>query len=407
MRVRSGLSKTLRTIFAATVLAMPLSAPDDALARKETSPRPPIPSIAVRSENNTSKNADARLDYMSRCFRPSTGQGRDRAPEIAGVLDAVDQNSKLGRAILERASDADIVFCVESPEKNANGAAAVFRPGLNIVGLDVNGLAEEKATLATHEAMHGVQRAGGLGMPSPGGNLENRVRDLLYEEAAAKTSEIIFAFEARRNGHLEYWEYFKGFVGGAQTLGDFQQAFDAKMKEPDASYDDGLKAGGAVTWQNVMKNDYFLDFYMTRAFINYSVALNRGDFDGKPILGPGDFPDRAVLSGKVNEDFNFTEDVIPPDSHALFARNRRMYFAFQRIEIDRTRRIHGSEDGRTRRQVAKARAEGNPYMNVNLNLAQRHFLANKSGLGLTDIMDKMADELRRNQPPRPDYPGLR
>lgn len=406
--VRNGLSKTLRITFAAVVLSLPLGHAGESLAGKPATPKAPIPSISVRNENNTSKNSDQRLNLFSgRCFRPATGQGRERASEIAGIIDNIDLSSKMGQLLVERASESDIVVCSERSGKNKVDGAAGFYSNWNVVGLDMNGSDEEKATLAVHEILHGVQKSNGLVSENPFASLESAARKLLYEEAAAKSAEIIFAFEAKRNGDSRYWNYYQGFVGGPEMLGAFESAYESKRKDPDSTYEDGLKAGGVVTWQNVMKNRFFLDFYLMRAFVDYSDKLERGAFDSKPILSHGEFPERGHLSGKITDDFNFTENAVLPEGDAIFGGNHKMYFAFQRIEIERCKRIYGSDDSRTHRLLSKARAEKNPYLAVNTKTAVRNFLKEPSGRSLTDVMDKMAEISQKMQPLKQDYPGLK
>ncbi|MDE1152420.1 MAG: hypothetical protein PW788_07780 [Micavibrio sp.] len=357
---------------------------------------------AVPSDLLKSMTEKERLQfYMNRFCFTADQRANDNNPDRAHLVTALDTLSALtymGRPLIDLAVDSKLHFCA-LPHLPA-GTAAQYMAGYDFVAATRNAAPQGEVLDLAHEITHAAQGRQGLLNYSYYWDIESRVRRNLVDEAAPVAMEYAVAYEKKLNGDDSYWTYLKAHTASSAYTDPanhlaFETAYNAGIASGKTQAD-ALRDGAHVVFERVFNSPEWRNFYLNSELNSYLSDLADGKFRQFPTIQRNGFDDNDVANAsKVGDLPGFTAGAEVPSYAQLLNHDQKMAWAYEAVDLARLRQSLGADAPEVQQLAAKAAADKNPYLTLDLAEVSRRAEAAKWDTGLQytyRIMDKMLTE---------------
>lgn len=378
----------LKKIFAAAAAAFSLSGVLSACSVSAVRPTPPEdlqPDYTQKYE----MRPHVQKDLDANCVRfDAPDAKKETAPTLTSFIQDMKKGGVIGKELATFSAREDFYLC--ACKLNDGILGKVFR-NTGVVAASFGKSQDITLRTAEHEMMHHKQFDNGIFMLFDGWDLTSWTSSLLFMESAAYTSEIIFTFELNNGDEAKTLAAFAEEQSMQERAKYFIDVF-SQARRNGLDHNQSLEWAGSKTWQHVMTHQKFIDHYADTLLGMQIEDLVDGNLqdEGKRVISKM----HAVLSGYVNDDFNFTQHVQVPDGTTLFGKNKDMVFAVEAVEIARARHFLGKDNPDVLRRLKKAEAAGNPFLHTDITEVRKT-------LGRAD--NKLsALEAMKQAPQRPD-----
>lgn len=387
----------LKKIFAAAAAAFSLSGFLSACTLPAVKPQvlpedlPPDYTQKYEMRHHVQKDLDAN------CVRfDAPDVKKEKAPALTSFIADMKKGGVVGRELADFSAREDFYLCACKLSDGILGK--VFR-NTGVVATASGKSKDITLRTAEHEMMHHKQFDNGIFMLFDGWDLTSWTASLLFMESAAYTSEVIFTFELNGGDEAKTLAAFAEEESMQERARHFIDNFH-QARRNGLGHNQALEWAGSKTWQHVMTHQKFVDHYADTLLGMQIEDLVDGNLqdEGKRVISKM----HALLSGYVNDDFNFTQHVRVPDGDRLFGKNREMAFAVEAVEIARARHFLGKDNPDVAARMKKAQAAGNPFLNTDITHVRKILGQPDNKLSALDAM--------KQAPQRPDgldvTPGL-
>lgn len=339
-----------------------------------------------------------RTYFMSKLCFDAGGKagGEARQQELADALDDLSKIRATGAALVNMAIEDKLKVC--ALQHLPTGVAAQYLPSLDTVVASHQEPREERALKMAHEILHAAQ--GQLALLSHGYNwdIDSRVKGGLGIEAAAQAVEFLVAFEAHVAGDDRYWKHVQSL--GGTTYGDaeiykrMQQAYD-NAKSGAKTEDEALRLAGRAAFERIFDSANWRDFYLDLELQSYLSDVVHNSFAGKGAPAAGFTQAEVDFAGLAGGRPSFTAGATMPAASDLIAKNRKMHWAYQAVDIARHEQAFGANAPETVALFNKAVFDSNPYLTIDMKelyaaTGGRHWAEPRKHRYLFEAMDEMA-----------------
>ena len=342
----------------------------------------------VRAAQVVYPDRDKVTDYLAKCYRPQTGAGIENFGHYVDMMHELQKNSGFARTLFGEIARRDVIYC------SSAGGIAPFSGGAwygeyGVVGIGAMDIRDHKKTALLHESMHALQFRDDLAVFRPNLDVGYWMKGKLYGEAAGMTAEIIAAFEAWQKKDTAHWDYL--LQGGTTfempgVMKAFEDAYATARREK-KTHDRALEMAGAAAWNKVFLNGQWLDFYTDHALYSF-VRLHDYYKAPEKTKSIRVYRDKAALSGRLNDHFNFTRDVAPLSIDGILPRGNALRPVFDLVRHWQYSQIYGAEAPEVRDQEKAMTRAGNPYLGLDVREAVRR--KQDKGGTLAGHLDQMA-----------------
>lgn len=350
-------------------------------------------------------------EYLSNCYRPNLKSEKAPPPHYADMIDMIKElqkGSNFASALFGESVSLDLIYC-SSVGGIAPFSGAAYYGEYGVVGIGAMNPRENKKKSLLHETMHGLQKRYNLMDYNPAHDLGYWLKNKLYGESAALTVEIITAFEQRKNGDDSYWQELTSeqeeYAGMQEVFSAFEAAYSGSRGEG-KSDTAALEKAGSVAWNQIQQNPEWVEFYADHALYHY-IRLHdyyQAGKKTKSITPPESLPDLANISGRINDQINFTRDALPRTLEDVLSTNPKIFNAYQVANLWQYREIYGAKHQEARNREKNLLLADNPYMELDIRKAVARKQKN-DGRKLTAILDEMLTEKKaapsKSNPPKP------
>ena len=215
-----------------------------------------------------------------------------------------------------------------------------------------------------HEVVHAIQADTKILERYKDWSIEDRHASSLYNEAASRVVEFIIGYDMKLVGNSKVWNKVKYF-GGADT---YKDTYEAKIAEG-VSKQDAMEIAGSKAWEDVFKDQSWLDAYGWRAADVIITSAQEGDFVRPAVFQrPSDIENKDFsLTGYVSETLNFTRyipDQIPYEDR--FGTNSDLMEVHQFLHGEFLAETLGRQNHVYRKTVKDLESAENPYLGVDI-----------------------------------------
>lgn len=325
---------------------------------------------ALRPANDNLTAQERMQVYMDQlCFRSGdTAEPHQNSIKIA--LEKLQALPAMGAPLVRYAAENNIQFCA-LPEMPA-GVGAQYNPRLKaILSADAD-TPETMMLRIAHEIFHARQDGADLLDYYYSWDIDSRTARNLTIEAAAVTSELLLAYEAKRNGDPSIWNHIRerysdGVYADEMIYDRIESSFD-RAKSLGATDMDAYAYAGRAAFERVFEVESWRNYYLNFELLSYVQDITSGALDNTRRFTPnGLSPQKAVLAGRIGTgDASFTAGARRPELGDLLARNDKMKWAYEAAELERYRRVYGADAQQTQNRRATYLLGGNPYLALDL-----------------------------------------
>lgn len=316
----------------------------------------------------------------------------------------------LGKPLAETAAGLNVSYC--GLPRLAAGTGGQYLPSVTAVILPVGSEGNMLPLVFAHEIMHAAQDKNGGMNYFYDWDISSRVMRTLSTEAASKTVEFMVAFEAKLDGNPKIWDYLNSYVrnpsglifSDKQVYSLMEEEYKAAT-ESGLSRDDALRAVAFTLWHNIFENAEWRDFYLDLSLKLYIRNIAEGNLK-EETLKHGQYGQKDIdRAGLIGSGPSFTLGAKPPPFSSLIEKNPKMKWVFEAAEIARLERVWVKDDPRLATMREKSRAEGNPYLDLDIEdiharIAASTIVSKGKFLQACQIMDDMLAE----RAPKADLP---
>ncbi len=314
------------------------------------------------------------LDKM--CF---TGDqiDTDNNPRDAWLVTALKNlkaSDDMGGPLLAMAA-ADKIHICAMPHMPA-GTGAQYLSGHDLVAAGINASILGETLDLAHEFTHAAQQRNNLLTYYFKWDIQSRVTRNLVDEAAPIALEFAVAYERKYAGDDSYVAYLKKHDAvTAYTDPANHAAFEAayaKSIDGGTTKADALRAGAHAVFERVFESDNWRNFYLNSELNSYIDDLATGKFKDIKEIQHGAFG-RAEIdkAGKVGDLPSWTAGANVPDYTSIMSHDRKMAWAFEAVDIARTRLVLGDDNPETRTMKVRATLNGNPYVGMDFSAVSK------------------------------------
>lgn len=299
---------------------------------------------------------------MTHIFKTCTraDDRRDQVPEKAqdlwDNLRSINNSSFLGSAVLQATNMIGSFHCMSETGDSRNGYISAGEQVSHITNNN-DRTPQERIGIQIHEGLHLIQDKHGLLNYSLQGTIADFQINQMSLEAAAATIETLLGIES-------------GIPSGKEIARKAAEATYNQEIAHGTKHREALKAAGAAGWQNIFRDREWADYYNNYILDFFTVLIGEGH--AKVPETNSALLETARLSGKINDDFNFTESLQRlPDFKERFAGNDPMRFAFERVHLWHLEKTLGADHATTRAEHRRLAISNNPFLNVDMEGAYR------------------------------------
>ncbi|MEZ0260147.1 MAG: DUF6782 family putative metallopeptidase [Alphaproteobacteria bacterium] len=399
--------------------------------RAASPPPPPPPAVTPYDFDLFEKNAlslppsvllqsmtpeERRQYFMSKLCFTSGNKANDevRQQELHDALEDLSKIKNTGASLVAMAVADKLKVC--ALQHLPSGVAAQYLPSLDTVVASHQEPREERALKMAHEILHAAQGQHALLYHGYNWDIESRVRVTLATEAAAQAVEFLVAFEAHVAGDDRYWNHVQGY--GGTTYGDaeiykkMQQAYD-NARSGAKTEDEALRLAGRAAFERIFESADWRNYYLNLELQSYlsDVAYNAFAGKGAPVAG---FRQADVdFAGLAGDKTSFTAGAAMPPAADMIARNQKMNWAYQAVDIARHEQAFGAMAPETVALFNKAVFDNNPYLLIDVKelyaaTGGKHWATPREYKYLYEVMDEIAGvkkqpvpAIRKPEKPRP------
>jgi hypothetical protein len=346
--------------------------------------------------------SEERMQYYLQkfCFDINDA-AKDKKPGDQALIAALDQLRHLnymGKPLIDLASQSHLKFC--QLKHMATGVGAQYLPPHDFVAAGNDESKQGEVLDLAHEILHASQSRLGLLTYYYNWDMDSRIRMKLGIEAAPIAMEFAVAYEKKLDGDPSYWNYLKKHDAvTAYTDPENHRLFDETYQ---ASVKEGMKRGPALraaahaVFERVFESADWRDFYLNMELNEYIGDLNSGSLAKYGDIQHNQFGQDAVdKTGKVGLQQSFTAGAHMPEVRSLLAKNQKMQWAFEAVDLARHRAALGVDAPEVKALEQAAAADKNPYLKIDLaELGRRLDTAvwAENYKYTYEIMDKMLTE---------------
>lgn len=378
------------------------------LFEKNAAGLPPAALLSVMTQD------ERRQYFMSKLCFTSGGKanGEARQQELADALDDLAKIQSTGASLVDMAVTDKLKVC--AVQHLPSGVAAQYMPSLETVVASHLEPREERALKMAHEILHAAQGQHALLYHGYNWDIDSRVRVTLATEAAAQAVEFLVAFEAHVAGDDRYWKHVQSL--GGTTYGDaalykkMQQAYDngrAGAKTEDAA----LRLAGRAAFEHIFESADWRNFYLDLELQSYLSDVAFNAFAGKGAPATGFSQTDVEFAGLAGGKYSFTAGAAMPAAQDMIARNQKMRWAYQAVDIARHEQAFGVNAPETVALFNKAVFDNNPYLSVDIKelyaaTGGKHWAEPRKYKFLYEVMEDMAGAKNQPVPPlrKPEKP---
>jgi len=326
---------------------------------------------------NSNQTTEARMKaYMDKlCF--SLGDDTTLAQKnIEQALKALKELPVLGAPLVEYAAAQNIQFCALS--ELPAGVGAQYMSGLGaILASDADNSVVMMLRVA-HEIVHARQDNTDLLTYYYNWDIENRVARNLTIEAAAVTSEMLIAFEAKQRGDNSVWDHLRqrysdGVYADAEIYDRIENAWNGAKASGKGDME-AYAAAGQAGFERVFDVEGWRLFYLNHELLSYLSDITSGKLDNIRTFSTDGFDtDKRAAAGRLNNAGDvFTQTARAPDLQNLLARHEKIKWAYEAAEIARYQRVFGKDHQKTKERQTAAAHGNNPYLALDLKAVLAH-----------------------------------
>jgi len=363
---------------------------------------------------------ERRKYLMSKlCFTAGAKPGEvARQQELFDALDDLSKIKTTGASLVNLAIESKLKVC--ALQHLPAGVAAQYLPSLDTVVASHQEPREERALKMAHEILHAAQGEHALFSHGHNWDIDSRVRATLATEAAAQAVEFMVAFEAHVAGDDRYWKHVQSL--GGTTYSDpeiykqMQQAYDNALKGAKTE-EEALRLAGRAAFVRVFDSANWRNFYLNLELQSYLSDVAYNAFAGKGAPATGFSQTDVDFAGLAGGKISFTAGATMPAAPDLIARDQKMRWAYQAVDIARHEQAYGVNAPETVAMFNKAVFDNNPYLLIDIKelyaaTGGKHWTDPRKHALLYETMDEMAGVKKQPVPaqrtpekPRPPFSG--